>query len=152
MPTIGGGAHSPAAKGVGESQFRRQEKKRSTLPTLWFVWTRFKNVELSHERTREKRRCYFCTKHLWGARNGSLKQKYSRLSEVSQLRYRPARLHRLGGTQPCLKLRLQVSVVCFRALCLICIWGSSILGLLKRLQIRAQGLAANTVFTRIVRF
>ncbi len=27
---------------------------------------------------------------------GSLKQKYSRLSEVSQLWYRPARLHRLG--------------------------------------------------------
>jgi hypothetical protein len=25
-----------------------------------------------------------------------IKQKYSRLSEVSQLRYRPARLHRLG--------------------------------------------------------
>jgi hypothetical protein len=33
----GGGAHSPAAKGVGESQFRRLEKKLSTLPTLWFV-------------------------------------------------------------------------------------------------------------------
>jgi hypothetical protein len=31
----GGGAHSPAAKGVGESQFRRHEKKISTLPTLW---------------------------------------------------------------------------------------------------------------------
>jgi hypothetical protein len=29
-----GGAHSPAAKGVGESQFRRLEKKLSTLPTL----------------------------------------------------------------------------------------------------------------------
>ncbi len=28
-------------------------------------------------------------------RSGSLKQKYSRLSEVSQLLYRPARLHRL---------------------------------------------------------
>ncbi len=28
----GGGAHSPAAKGVGESQFRRLEKKLSTLP------------------------------------------------------------------------------------------------------------------------
>jgi hypothetical protein len=66
----GGGAHSPAAKGVGKSLFRRLEKKRSTLPTLHvvFVWTRFKNVELSHERTREKRRCCFCTKQLWGAR------------------------------------------------------------------------------------
>ncbi len=29
----GGGAHSPAAKGVGESQFQRLEKR--TLPTLW---------------------------------------------------------------------------------------------------------------------
>jgi hypothetical protein len=55
------------------------------------------------------------------SRSGSLKQKYSRLSEVSQLRYRAARLHRLGWAyvawradtksanlaQPCLKLRLQ---------------------------------------------
>ncbi len=32
--TKGGGAHSPAAKGVGESQYRRLEKKLSTLPTL----------------------------------------------------------------------------------------------------------------------
>ncbi len=31
----GWGAHSPAAKGVGESQLRRLEKKLSTLPTLW---------------------------------------------------------------------------------------------------------------------
>jgi hypothetical protein len=31
----------------------------------------------------------------------------------------------------------QVSVVCVRSFCLICICGSSILGLLKRLQIRA---------------
>ncbi len=31
----GGRAHSPAAKGVEESQFRRLEKKISTLPTLW---------------------------------------------------------------------------------------------------------------------
>ncbi len=30
----GGGAHSPASKGMGESQFRRLEKKLSTLPTL----------------------------------------------------------------------------------------------------------------------
>ncbi len=30
----GGGAHSPANEGVGESQFRRLEKKLSTLPTL----------------------------------------------------------------------------------------------------------------------
>jgi hypothetical protein len=34
-----GGEHSPAAKGVGESQFRRLEKKLSTLPTLWIEWT-----------------------------------------------------------------------------------------------------------------
>jgi hypothetical protein len=30
----GGGAHSPAGEGLGESQFRRLEKKLSTLPTL----------------------------------------------------------------------------------------------------------------------
>jgi hypothetical protein len=30
----GGRAHSPAGEGVGESQFRRLEKKFSTLPTL----------------------------------------------------------------------------------------------------------------------
>jgi hypothetical protein len=35
----GGGAHSPAAKGVGESQFRRHKKKLSTLPTLWGSYT-----------------------------------------------------------------------------------------------------------------
>ncbi len=33
----GGEAHSPAAKGVGESQFQRLEKKLSTLPTLWVI-------------------------------------------------------------------------------------------------------------------
>ncbi len=32
--TKGGGTHSPAGEGVGESQFRRLEKKHSTLPTL----------------------------------------------------------------------------------------------------------------------
>jgi hypothetical protein len=31
----GGEAHSPAGGGLGESQFRRLEKKLSTLPTLW---------------------------------------------------------------------------------------------------------------------
>jgi hypothetical protein len=35
--TKGLGALSPAAKGVGEFQFRRMEKKLSTLPTLWFA-------------------------------------------------------------------------------------------------------------------
>ncbi len=33
--TGGGGAHSPAGEGLGESQFRRLEKKLSILPTLW---------------------------------------------------------------------------------------------------------------------
>ncbi len=33
--TGGGGAESPAGEGLGESQFRRLEKKLSTLPTLW---------------------------------------------------------------------------------------------------------------------
>jgi hypothetical protein len=31
----GGGAHSPAGEGLGESYFRRLEKKPNTLPTLW---------------------------------------------------------------------------------------------------------------------
>ncbi len=35
----GGGAHSPAGEGLGESQFRRLEKKLSTLPTLWVQYT-----------------------------------------------------------------------------------------------------------------
>ncbi len=35
-PEPGGGAHSPAGEGLGESQFRRLEKKVSTLPTLWY--------------------------------------------------------------------------------------------------------------------
>jgi hypothetical protein len=30
----GGGAHSPAGDGLGESQFRRLEKKLGTQPTL----------------------------------------------------------------------------------------------------------------------
>ncbi len=34
-PEPGGGAHSPAGEGLGESQFRRLEKRLSTLPTLW---------------------------------------------------------------------------------------------------------------------
>jgi hypothetical protein len=29
------GAHLPTGKGLGESQFRRLEKKSSTLPPLW---------------------------------------------------------------------------------------------------------------------
>ncbi len=29
------GAHSPAGEGLGKPQFRRLEKKLSTLPTLW---------------------------------------------------------------------------------------------------------------------
>ncbi len=34
-PEPGGGAHSPAGEGLGESQFRRLQKKLSTLHTLW---------------------------------------------------------------------------------------------------------------------
>ena len=34
---VGGGQHSPAGEGVGESPFRRLEKKLSTLPPLWNV-------------------------------------------------------------------------------------------------------------------
>jgi hypothetical protein len=33
-PRTGGGTHSPAGEGLEESQFRRLEKKLSTLPTL----------------------------------------------------------------------------------------------------------------------
>jgi hypothetical protein len=33
LPPEPGGAHSPAGEGLGESQFRRLEKKLSTLPT-----------------------------------------------------------------------------------------------------------------------
>jgi hypothetical protein len=37
FPQNRGGAHSPAGEGLGEeSQFRRLEKKLSTLPTLWY--------------------------------------------------------------------------------------------------------------------
>jgi hypothetical protein len=32
---LGGLAHSPPGEGLGESQFRRLEKKLSILPTLW---------------------------------------------------------------------------------------------------------------------
>jgi hypothetical protein len=38
IPNWGGGggwAHLPAGEGLGESQFRRLEKKLNTLPTLW---------------------------------------------------------------------------------------------------------------------
>jgi hypothetical protein len=34
LPQIRGDAHSPAMEGVGESQFRRLEKKLSTLPIM----------------------------------------------------------------------------------------------------------------------
>ncbi len=30
----GGGAHTPAGEGLGEAQYRRREKKLSTMPTL----------------------------------------------------------------------------------------------------------------------
>jgi hypothetical protein len=40
------GAHSPAAEGVGGSQFRRLEKELSTLPTLWLSCT----IPVRHQR------------------------------------------------------------------------------------------------------
>jgi hypothetical protein len=40
-PILGGGAHSPAGEGLGESQFRRPEKKLGTLPSLWQLATNF---------------------------------------------------------------------------------------------------------------
>ncbi len=49
--TIGwGGAHLPAAKGVGESQFRRLEKKLSTLPTLWALPSENNSLYQEHRR------------------------------------------------------------------------------------------------------
>jgi hypothetical protein len=39
-----GGAHSPAGAGLGESQFRRLEKKLSILPTLWCTVTHIENM------------------------------------------------------------------------------------------------------------
>jgi hypothetical protein len=38
LPTTGGGAHSPAAKGVGESQFQRLEKRLALC--LLCAWPR----------------------------------------------------------------------------------------------------------------
>jgi hypothetical protein len=40
--TKGGGALSPAGEGLGESQFRRLEKKLNTLPTLWLKVSQLK--------------------------------------------------------------------------------------------------------------
>ncbi len=37
---LGEGVHSPAGEGLGESQFRRLEKKLSILPTLWYTVSR----------------------------------------------------------------------------------------------------------------
>ncbi len=33
--TMGGGGHTRAGEGLGDSQFQRLEKKLSTHPTLW---------------------------------------------------------------------------------------------------------------------
>jgi hypothetical protein len=41
---MGGGAHSPVGQGLGESQFRRLEKKLSTLPTPWCNFTSYYNT------------------------------------------------------------------------------------------------------------
>jgi hypothetical protein len=40
-PPVTGEAHSPAGEGLGESQFRRLEKKHSTLPILCYRLTTF---------------------------------------------------------------------------------------------------------------
>jgi hypothetical protein len=52
-------AHSPAGEGLGESQFRRLEKKLSTLPTLWTHLT----SQGPGRRKRPERSCpalYYC--------------------------------------------------------------------------------------------
>ncbi len=52
------GAHSPAYEGLGESQFRRLEKKLSTLPTLWCTYTErgVLLVPTAHYTTRQLRK------------------------------------------------------------------------------------------------
>ncbi len=48
----GGGANSPAGEGLGESQFRRLEKKLSILPTLCMWHSSFvKNLHLYYNST-----------------------------------------------------------------------------------------------------
>ncbi len=42
----GEGAHSPAGEGLAEAQFRRLEKRLSTLPTLWTEWGNWTPREL----------------------------------------------------------------------------------------------------------
>ncbi len=39
-PHMGGGGHTRLGEGLGEPEFRRREKKFSTLPTLWAKGTR----------------------------------------------------------------------------------------------------------------
>ncbi len=48
-PKGGAGAHSPAGKEVGESQFQRLEKRFSILPTLWlwYLCNGFKKIVLN---------------------------------------------------------------------------------------------------------
>jgi hypothetical protein len=46
LPRSGGrGAHSPAGEGLGEFQFRRLEKKLSTLPTLCVASLKVHKIE-----------------------------------------------------------------------------------------------------------
>ena len=42
----GGGAHSPAGEGLGESKFRRLEKKLSILPILGFLHILVHNIRI----------------------------------------------------------------------------------------------------------
>jgi hypothetical protein len=48
----GGGAHSPAGERLGESQFRRLEKKLSTLPTLCWCSNPARQVKVFHSPNR----------------------------------------------------------------------------------------------------
>ncbi len=55
LPPEAGGGHSPAGEGLGESQFRRLEKKLSTLPTLWHrIWTKALDIYDSRKKHRDK--------------------------------------------------------------------------------------------------
>jgi hypothetical protein len=56
----GGGAHSPAGEGLGESQFRRLKKKLGTLPTL-----------CSHQRKKDRERGKEVLSQLKGGGDGA---------------------------------------------------------------------------------
>jgi hypothetical protein len=74
------GSHSPAGGGLEESQFRRLEKKLSTLPTLWF-WCTHKNI-LAMEAVAAFKKCKDCDKqkiNLFSLQGKDLRQKVQKI-------------------------------------------------------------------------